>query len=250
MGFNKAKCFTMRVTHKINQTPVNYSMGDHTLEQVDHHPYLGVELTSDMSWNKQINQISTKANRTLGLLRRNLSCCDKSTKSTAYSALVRPLLEYCHTIWDPHQQTSKDTIEKVQRRAARFIFNDYSRHSSVTSMLDQLEWDSLETRRTRARLQVIYKETHGLIPNNIRPLLINQGKRPNTRRSTGNHIYKHVHANKDCYQKSLYPKTIPAWNMLPNEARCAPTLQNFKDQLATINVNRLYVLPTSSSGQI
>ena len=145
MGFNKAKCFTMKVTHKIKQTPFNYSMGDHTLEQVDHHPYLGVELTSDMTWNKQINQISTKANRTLGLLRRNLSCCDKSTKSTAYSALVRPLLEYCHTIWDPYQQNSKDTIEKVQRRAARFIFNDYSRHSSITSMLEQLEWDSLET---------------------------------------------------------------------------------------------------------
>ena len=83
MGFNTAKCFVMRITHNLNQ----YTMGDHIFQEVKSHPYLGVELSSDMSWNKHINQISTKANRTLGLLRRNLSCCDRSTKSTAYPGI-------------------------------------------------------------------------------------------------------------------------------------------------------------------
>ncbi|XP_072048270.1 uncharacterized protein [Amphiura filiformis] len=239
----------MRVTHKIKPIIHQYFMGDHTLEQVDHHPYLGVELTSDMSWRKHIIQVAVKANRTLGLLRRNLSCCDKATKSTAYGALVRPLLEYCHTIWDPYQQTNKDTIDKVQRRAARFVFNDYSRHSSVSNMLGQLDWDSLETRRTRARLQLVYKETHGLVPNNIRHLLKTQDQtsRPKTRQSAGNFIYTHVSANKNCYLRSLYPRTIPTWNVLPDHLRCAPTLQNFKDQLQTIDVDKLHKRPSSKN---
>ena len=38
-------------------------------------------------------------------------------------------------------------IEMVQRKAARFVYNDYSRHSSVTDMLNQLNWLSLEKRR-------------------------------------------------------------------------------------------------------
>ena len=68
MGFNKSKCFTMRVSHKAKPNPPSYQMGDHTLEQVNHHPYLGIELSSSMNWKKHINQLVLKANRTLGLL--------------------------------------------------------------------------------------------------------------------------------------------------------------------------------------
>ena len=36
-------------------------------------------------------------------------------------------------------------IEKVQWRAAHWVFNDYGRLSSVTSMLDHLPWPTLQT---------------------------------------------------------------------------------------------------------
>jgi len=35
-------------------------------------------------------------------------------------------------------------LEKVQRRAARWVFNDYSTYSSVTDMLKQLSWPTLQ----------------------------------------------------------------------------------------------------------
>ena len=46
-----------------------------------------------------------------------------------------------------HLQTNIHQIEMVQRKAARFVFNDYSRHLSVTDMLNQLNWQSLEKQR-------------------------------------------------------------------------------------------------------
>ena len=76
MGFNKTKCFTMRVTQKLQSDPHHYAMGDHTLETVNQYPYLGVELSSDMKWKRHLDQVVAKANKTLGLLRRNLHCCD------------------------------------------------------------------------------------------------------------------------------------------------------------------------------
>ena len=42
MSFNASKCFTMRVTHKKSPITINYMMGDTVLEEVKHHPYLGV----------------------------------------------------------------------------------------------------------------------------------------------------------------------------------------------------------------
>ena len=63
-------------------------------------------------------------------------------RDVAYKTLVRPTLEYCNTIWDPYQLSNITTIDKVQRRAARFVLKDYSRTSSVTNMLNKLDWDT------------------------------------------------------------------------------------------------------------
>ena len=48
-------------------------------------------------------------------------------------------------------------LEKVQRRAARWVLNDYGRFSSVSSMLDQLKWPTLQVRRKLSRLQILHK---------------------------------------------------------------------------------------------
>ena len=63
-----------------------------------------------------------------------------------------------------HQRhINKIIIEKVQRRAARWVSNDYSSYSSVTDMLSNLGWRSLENRRTDTRLAMFYKIVYGLV---------------------------------------------------------------------------------------
>jgi hypothetical protein len=81
-------------------------------------------------------------------------------------SLVRSNLEYCSTIWSPHTKKQKSEIEKVQRRAARYTTGRFHNTSSVTSMLDHLEWDSLETRRNIAKVTMLYKITHNLVAIN------------------------------------------------------------------------------------
>jgi len=54
---------------------------------------------------------------------------------------------YTSTVWSPHLLYQIQKLEKVQHSAACFITNDFSCYSSVTSMLDQLQWPLLEHRR-------------------------------------------------------------------------------------------------------
>ena len=64
-------------------------------------------------------------------------------------------------------------LESVQRRAARFCSGDFSRYSSVTSMLLLLDLPSLEFRQKLAKFTTMYKLINGnlhipsnsLIPN-------------------------------------------------------------------------------------
>merc|ERR1712102_137795 len=85
---------------------------------------------------------------------RNTRKCLQSCRKTAYIALIRSTLEYGSTIWDPYLQKDINKIEKIQKRAARFIKQDYrSREAgSMTAMLEELGLPSLEAHRRENRL--------------------------------------------------------------------------------------------------
>ena len=60
---------------------------------------------------------------------------------------VRPILEYTAVVWATHTRYDIERLEAVQRQAARFVMSDYNRNSSVTVMLQDLNWDTLSSRR-------------------------------------------------------------------------------------------------------
>ena len=139
-----------------------YVLNDQPIFCVDQHPYLGVTLTSNMSFSPHIQKITAKATRVLNFIKRNLYNCSKEIKSKAYLTLVRPILEYASSVWDPHLIKDSDQIEKVQRAAARWVTLDYSWSSSVTVMLNNLNWPTLSLRRKISKLQIFYKAIHNL----------------------------------------------------------------------------------------
>jgi hypothetical protein len=69
-------------------------------------------------------------------------------------------------VWTLHTKKNKDEIEKVQRRAARFVTGRYHNTSSVSSMIDHLNWVSLEQRRQKARVIMLYKIIHNEVDTN------------------------------------------------------------------------------------
>ena len=78
--------------------------------------------------------------RQLGFLRRNLAFAPRSTKAVAYKTLVRPKLEYAAHIRSAHSEVQINQIEKAQRTAARWTCKRWRNTSSVSKMLDELEW--------------------------------------------------------------------------------------------------------------
>ena len=62
--------------------------------------------------------------------------------------MVRPILEYGSSVWDPHPNKLQEELEKVQNRAARFVTRNYVYETgSMTGILGQLKWESLKKRR-------------------------------------------------------------------------------------------------------
>ena len=208
----------------------NYFINDYKLENVKEHTYLGLTIDQSMSFIPHINNITCKATKVLNFIKRNLYKCSQYTKSNAYLSLVRPSLEYASSVWDPYYKTHNLTIEKVQRRAVRWSLGNYDYHSSVSAMLQDLNWPTLQYRRQRARLSLFYKSLHNLIVLEIPPYYI-----PN------NHLsrlrihhqlsYIHPYARTNIYKYSFFPRTISEWNSLPTEIILSTTLSAFQSQL-------------------
>ena len=140
MTFHPVKCSTIRISRSRNLITTDYTLKGHTLTTEDYTKYLSVRLQSTFSWTRHIDQKvkKKKANSMVGFLRRNPRVSSKTTKTSAYYSMVRPLLEYCSTVWSPYTKESIQKIEMVRRRVARYVTNQYHNTSSVTSMLNHL----------------------------------------------------------------------------------------------------------------
>ena len=162
MKFNASKCNVMRISRKQNPGSINYTMMGEQLEEVSNHKYLGVHIENNLKWNKQTKHASDKATKVLNfMIRRNFHNCSKSVKGKLYQTLVRPHLEYASIAWNPVTKENKKHIEMVQRRAARFVLGDYDRKLSVTNMLQNLNWSTLEQRREKQCINAFHKMIYG-----------------------------------------------------------------------------------------
>uniref|UniRef100_A0A1X7VQL9 Uncharacterized protein n=1 Tax=Amphimedon queenslandica TaxID=400682 RepID=A0A1X7VQL9_AMPQE len=61
----------------------------------------------------------------LGLLKRSFSCNNITVRKRLYVTLVRSLLSYCSQVWRPSLIRDIVNLERIQRRASKFILSDY-----------------------------------------------------------------------------------------------------------------------------
>ena len=143
---------------------------------------------------------------------------------------MRSTLEYAPIIWDPYYGRDIDSLEQVQRRAARFTTGDYHTTSSVTAMLAELGWKRLEDCRKDLRPALLYKIVHGDVAVPVDDLNL-EPPDPRTREKH-KYTYKHLTQHTDPYKHFFLCRTIPEWNSLPASAVEATSVESFENHLA------------------
>ena len=128
LSFNVSKCCLLRF-------PNNCTSPENCTYQLDNDPIasqnfckdLGIMFSTDLSWSQHYQKITSHAYRQLGLIRRCFSpSIPVEVKKVLYTALVRSHLTYCSQVWRPRYINDFTTLERVQRRATKYILNDFS----------------------------------------------------------------------------------------------------------------------------
>ncbi len=233
MTLNPSKCKFMLISRKRNgniSPHIPISLNGLALESVPVFKYLGLMLTSDLSWSKHIQDTCTKAKKILGVLyRRFYQHADERTLRQLYISIVRPHLEYAAPVWDPHLRKDCELLEHTQKFAFKICTKTWDK--GYDDLMDMINLPPLANRRLHLKLCSLYKIVHDLSyfpPNIVVPKV--------TRSLTCTpYTLQQPFARTNSYFYSFVPRSISLWNALPEFVVSAPSLLSFKHSLQTVS---------------
>ena len=152
---------------------------------------------------------------------------NSSVLTKLYTTLVRPLLEYCCAVWDPHLQKDIDKLGSVQRLACKICTKNWS--PSYSDQLHVLNLPTTRDRRLFLKLCTLYKILNNTFsfPENI----INFRSRFQTHSMSTHHVSAnslytpYTHTNS--FMNSFVQSTSTLWNGLPPVITCFNTFKNY-----------------------
>ena len=170
-------------------------------------------MTRKLSWNQYINQIVSKANKMLVLLRRTcplLTNCD--ARRTLYISLVKFQLCYATEVWSPSQSTYKTNLQRIQRRATRGILQVKIGEVSYKDRLLALNLLPLSYDREIKDLPFFFKAMYGYYDLNIFDYMsfVSHSRTHNC--VNPSLMLKVPSCKTSTFQSSFFNRIVPLWN--------------------------------------
>ena len=132
-----------------------YNMGNSPLIIESTEKDVGVTFDCSLQFRTHIKQMIAKANSRVGIIKRSFSRLNQQSFKMLYKSLVRPILEYCSSIWYPIFRTDELEIEKVQRRATKLIPG--FQNLTYEERLKKLNLTTLAYRRQRTDIIQVHR---------------------------------------------------------------------------------------------
>ena len=215
LKFNASKCKYMLVSRRrlSPSTPTPLNINGCVLTKVTSYKYLGVTITSNLSWSPHIDNICSKARRLVGMLYRHFyTNSSPQTLLKLYLSFIRPRLEYSSAVWNPHLKKDIEAIENVQKFAVRVCLKSFD--MDYADLLRNAAVSPLQLRRQQACLCHLYKIVHGITDYPESPL---QHAKPHyCTRSLNSQALAVPQFRTLSHQHSFFPSTITMWNELPS----------------------------------
>ena len=147
------------------------SIGDQTIETIIDAKYLGLQIDSQLKWDKHIDTLKTKANRSLGLVKYAKKYLPSGVLNKMYRGIVEPDLSYCCSVWGCGSESIISALQKIRHRTARMVANS-PYDAFAAPLIQKLGWSTISTLVKKETATLIYKSLNSLAPDYLRKLFI------------------------------------------------------------------------------
>ena len=238
MKFNNVKCVQMTISNKRKTIPNNYYLENKILLKKDNIKYLGIIIDNKLTFKNRIQDKTKKATTILNMLRRNLHFAPKSVKIKAFQSCVLPIVEYASTCWAPTSKKLSNSLEMILHNGAKFVTNKYPNKEnyinfSISTILENLNWHSIEERRIQARLTMAFKilKNHTILEPNMLPTINRQRPERNCKGikvGVKDQLFE-PYARLDVIQNTFFYATPQLWNKNVTQKQAnSPSVDSFQ----------------------
>ena len=188
--------------------------------------YLGIQIDANLNWKSQINNVSKKISRSIGLLSKIRYFVLPNILIMLYYALVYPYLIYGVIVWGNTYQTNIKKVIILQKKAIRIItFSPFSEHTNpLFKQLNLLKFTDIVNLHTALFMyQYHSKKLPKVFDNFFHPT--SKTHQHNTRHAAKNSYYlPKIRTN---YGKFNIRFTGPkVWNEIPNNIKSQSTFKS------------------------
>ena len=226
--FNPSKSKDLIFSNKslFNSPPIVFNKT--IVDRVDKHRHLGLWLSSNLSWSKQVHETCLRANGKLAVL-RSVKFLSRTTLDLLYKLTVRSVIDYglliyYHTL----SQTEVARLDQIQYRAAK-LCTGALHFSNKDKLNSELGWESLATRAEFLGLSLFHK----IHLHETRPLVRKCMPEIETKvtKTRFKNFYRNFPPNGSNFSKSFFPHFTKSWNNLETSHQTEPDLSLFKEKL-------------------
>ena len=229
---NPSKFQSMLLKNKnVNAEDFNIIVDNDTIDLTASMNVLGINIDDKLNFNSHVSNMCNKAGRQLNVLQRLKGSLDYASRLSIYKSFIMSNFNYCPVVWMFTSKSSLSKLEDIQRRALRFVLDDYT--SNYHELLNKANVPGVKIMALRYLAIEVYKCVNGLNPKYLNDIFtikkckydLRDDSLINTNKvSTTNHGLKSF--------KDYGPKI---WNLLPESCKGATSLGEFKDLIKSWN---------------
>ena len=214
---NSSKCKTLRVTRKHHSIEYPYTLQDDILRDSENERDLGIWISNNLTWRKQVLEQCSKASKMLGFIKRSTrTITNCKARRTLYFTLVRSQMGYATQLWSPQTIDLISRLERVQRRASKYILDlPFICETSYKQRLIDLNFLPLSYWHEYLDMLFFYKTNCGIM--RISESVLPKPKISRITRSLDANSQKFQirKCKTSTYQQTYTIRTTRIWNMLP-----------------------------------
>ena len=233
---SKTEVIVIGTQHGLSKVSIDgIAVGNDVITPVDCVKNLGVIFDSNLSHNRNINNITSKAHRQLYNLRQIRKNLNLNTTQSLVHALITSHLDYCNSLLLGTTDMNCNKLQLLQNAAARLIVK-LPKFEHITSTLVELHWLPIKHRILFKVLLIVYKALHGLAPAYIQGML--EWYVPGRALRSEGQCQLVVRDARGLQRPSLtdrsfYYRAPLLWNDLPLPIRLSSSVNIFKTSLKT-----------------
>lgn len=197
---------------------------------------LGVHISSDLTWNRQVSQISTNVHYALNRLKYRGSSLPSPIKLMLVNSLIIPHFDYACLVFNDATEYLETKLQRLQNVALRFVYN-LRRDASLATFRKKAHWLTTRERRNYFLGALTYQ-----VLNSSQPFYLNQkfeAVDPAIRRS-GRQLsssFKLPICRTDLFARCFWVTAIKNWDSLPDHVKLSPSIHSFKSTLMNHLIN-------------